>query len=80
MVLEEDAVPEGNARLEDRVMLDEGAVPEGEARLKGGAMLEKDAVPEGDATTEVGAMPEGLRVKLAEGLVRKPVDTPVPVG
>lgn len=38
-------------------------------------------VPEADATPEDGAMPEeGLRVKLAEGLVRKPVDAPVPVG
>ena len=36
-------------------------------------------VPEAVVTPAAGAVPaEGLRVKLAEGFVRKPVDAPVP--
>ena len=44
-------------------------------------MLKEGAVPEAEATPEDDVMPEeGLRVKLAEGFVRKPVDAAVPVG
>ena len=43
-------------------------------------MPEEGAVPEADAKPEDGAMrDECLRVKLAEGLVKKPVDAPVSV-
>lgn len=62
------------------MLLEEGAVAEGVATLEDGAMPEEGTV-EADVTPEDGAMPEeGLRVKLAEGFVRKPVDAPVPVG
>ncbi len=58
-------------------------------------LLEEDGVSEGDVTLEDDGMPllemkvmledgamteEGLRVKLAEIFVRKPVDAPVPEG
>ena len=44
-------------------------------------MLDEGAIPEADAALGDGAMPEeGLRVKLADGLVKKPVDAAVPMG
>lgn len=44
-------------------------------------LLDEGTVPGDDATPEDSTIPEeGLRVKLAERFVRKPVDAPVPVG
>ena len=68
-----------DATAEDSTITAEDVVPETDATLEDGAMPEESAVPAADATPEDGAMPEvGLRVKLAEGFVRKPVDVPVP--
>ena len=51
------------------------------AALEVGRMLVEGAILEADAALEDGTMPEeGLRVKLADGFVRKPVDAAVPVG
>lgn len=62
-------------------LLEEGAAPEGDATLEDGAMPEDCALPDVNVALEDGTMAEeGLRVKLAESFVRKPVDAPVPVG
>lgn len=56
-------------------------MPEVDATLGDGAMLEDGGVLEMAAAPEEGTIiGEGLRVKLAEGFVRKPVDAAVPVG
>ena len=79
-LLAEGTVPEGDVTLEGGTMLEECAVAEVDATAVGDTILEESIVPEEDTTLEDDAIPEdGLRVKLAEGFVRKPVDPPVPV-
>lgn len=73
-------VPEGAATLDGCTMLEEYAVADVDAIPAGDTIPEEGALPEEGATPEDGAMIEdGLRVKLAEGFVRKPVDPPLPV-
>lgn len=61
-------------------MLEEYAVAGVDATPAADTIPEEDMVPEGGVSLEDGAMVEdGLRVKLAEGFVKKPVDPPVPM-
>ena len=60
--------------------LEEGVEPANPA-LEVGRMLDEGAIPDADAAIGDGAMPEeDLKLKLADGLVRKPVDAAVPMG
>ncbi len=78
-LLDEGAVPEGGTTLEDGAIPEDCAILGVDATLEDGTMLKDGAVPEAEATPEDDEMPEeGLRVKLAEGFVRKPVDAAVP--
>ena len=73
-------VPKGGATLEGCTVLEEYAVAEVGAMPAGDTMPEEGVVPEEVATPEDGAMiGGGLREKLAEGFVRKPVDPAVPL-
>lgn len=79
-LLEEVVVPGAGATLEGCTMLEEYTGADVDAMPAGDMIPEEGMVPEEDPTPEDGAMIEdGLRVKLADGFVRKPVDPPVPV-